>query len=44
MFTDFRLSHHVLTLVTGGKLHLAPLEKDKIKVSRPDVPYAFSRL
>ena len=37
----FRLSHHVLTLVVGGKLHLAPLEKNKIKVSQLYAPYNF---
>jgi hypothetical protein len=27
-----RHSHHMLTLCLGGKLFLAPLEKDKVKV------------
>lgn len=26
------LSHHMLTLAMGGRLHMAPLEEDKVKV------------
>lgn len=33
-------SHHCLTLGLGGKLYLAPIDKDKITVS---IPFAFLR-
>lgn len=31
-------SHHTLTLGIGDKLYLAPLDKDKVKVRRPETP------